>query len=442
MTQLPPTVSGAQFLIGHAREFSRDRTGITQRGYREHGDVFRMRLGPISVAVVTGAEHNARFYRETDKSLSMAEVYAFLRASFGEVLFIAGPDVYRNQRPLLQQTFSRERMPLYVKAMQAEVSLWLDALGHEGRFDISAEMRPLTQRVIGRALFGPNFRDELTPEFWAYYAMLSDAITVLLPAWVPIKRFRDRNKARKRIRAMLEPIIERRRVAPHQYDDVVTQLLSTPQVDGTIMNDDQVIAYFMGLLFAGHETTAGQAAWTVIQLLQNPQYLATVRAEIDHVLKTDQPDRAEVLKAMPHVFWAVEETSRMHPSGDVQFRLVKEDIQFGRFVIPKRWLVMVGAGGSHFLEHEFQNPSQYDPLRFSAETHEGQGYAIVTFGGGVHKCTGMNFAKNEMAIIAAMLLHRFELELQSDAIQTINDQGGSHPSQAWIGYKKRPTVAL
>jgi sterol 14alpha-demethylase len=439
MTQLPPTVSGARFLVGHALEFSRDRTAITQRGYREHGDVFRMRLGPISVAVVSGAEHNAHFYRETDKSLSMAEVYAFLRASFGEVLFIAGPETYRNQRPLLQQTFSRERMPLYVKAMHAEVSRWLEALGDEGRFDISAEMRPLTQQIIGHALFGPNFRDELTAEFWEQYELLSAAITVLLPAWVPIKRFRDRNKARRRIRAMLDPLIERRRAAPQQYADVVTHLLHTPQADGTLMNHDQIIAFFMGLLFAAHETTAGQAAWTVIQLLQNPAYLATVRAEVDGVLQNGAPDRAEVLKSLRHVFLAVEETSRMHSSGDVQFRLVKQDVQFGRFVIPRRWLVMVGAGASHFLESEFQDPASYDPLRFSAERNEGQSNAIVTFGGGVHKCAGMNFATNEMAIIAAMLVHRFDLELQSDDIRTINNQGGSHPSEAWIGYRKRPS---
>jgi sterol 14alpha-demethylase len=127
----------------------------------------------------------------------------------------------------------------------------------------------------------------------------------------------------------------------------------------------------------------------------------------------------------------------MHSSGDVQFRLVKQEVQFGRFVIPRRWLVMVGAGASHFLESEFQEPARYDPLRFSPERNEGQSNTIVTFGGGVHKCAGMNFAKNEMAIIAAMLVSRFDLALQSDDIRTINNQGGSRPSEAWIGYRTR-----
>jgi hypothetical protein len=40
-----------------------------------------------------------------------------------------------------------------------------------------------------------------------------------------------------------------------------------------------------------------------------------------------------------------------------------------------------------------------------------------------------------------MLIHRFDLELQSHDIRTINNQGGSHPSEAWIGYLKRPRQA-
>lgn len=36
----------------------------------------------------------------------------------------------------------------------------------------------------------------------------------------------------------------------------------------------------MGLIFAGHETTAGQASWVVALLLQNPDYLKLVQDEI------------------------------------------------------------------------------------------------------------------------------------------------------------------
>ena len=37
------------------------------------------------------------------------------------------------------------------------------------------------------------------------------------------------------------------------------------------------------IIFAGHETTAGQAAWNIILLLQNPDYLALVQEEVDRV---------------------------------------------------------------------------------------------------------------------------------------------------------------
>ena len=86
----PPVVSGAIPLLGHLTEFGRDRTGLIDRGYKEHGCVFTVKLGPQNVAVLLGPEHHRTFFMETDKTLNIATPYKFLRATFGEVFFMAG----------------------------------------------------------------------------------------------------------------------------------------------------------------------------------------------------------------------------------------------------------------------------------------------------------------------------------------------------------------
>jgi sterol 14-demethylase len=210
------------------------------------------------VAVVTGAEYNKLFYTQTDDALNITNVYAFLKAAFGEVLFMASKEAYTNQRPILQAIFSRERMAQYVQAMQVEVQMWLDSLGDAGEVDISAAMLALTQHVAGRAFIGPDFRAELGESFWQDYEAISRSIDPLTPPNLPLPKFLHRDRAIQRIRARLLPVIAKRKQHPEQYDDLVTQLLEQPQKDGTPLGDRGIIQLFMGLSLPGMRRPPGR----------------------------------------------------------------------------------------------------------------------------------------------------------------------------------------
>ena len=153
-----------------------------------------------------------------------------------------------------------------------------------------------------------------------------------------------------------------------------------------------------GLMFAGHETTVGQTAWTIIQLLQNPDYLQIVKTELAENLPPSREIDNRVLNNLEHVGWAVQETTRMHPSADIVMRVVNEEIEFGDYRVPPGWLVFTAAGTAHRRPDLFADPDSYDPLRFApgrAEDRQHR-FAMIGFGGGMHKCAGMNFANNEM----------------------------------------------
>ena len=53
---LPPLVSGALPLVGHATQFLRDQLQLLERGYREHGEIFRLRLGRRPAIIMVGPE--------------------------------------------------------------------------------------------------------------------------------------------------------------------------------------------------------------------------------------------------------------------------------------------------------------------------------------------------------------------------------------------------
>lgn len=437
----PPMLSGGLPVLGHALEMLRDRDGLFKRGHAAHGDLFAIKLGPLNTLVVTGAEYNRIFYTETDKALNMQEGYAFLKEAIGEVLFTASKEDYYNQRPVLQEVFKRERMVGYIEAMNLEVQRWLDSLGQYGEIDVTQEMLRLTQQVAGHSFIGKDYEQELGPNFWEWYQAISASLDPVLPPTLPLPKFWRRDQSKKKIAEVLNKVIQKRRENPDRYNDLISTLLTTPLKDGSILPDASIVIMFMGLIFAGHETTAGQAAWLIALLLQHPDYLKLVKAEISREVEPNKPIDASVLSRLEHIYWAVDETTRFRPSADTQIRTVEAPITVGPYQIPAGWRVMVSGATSHFMPDVFTNPERFDPLRYSPERSEGKNpFAIIGFGGGIHKCTGMNFAKNEMAVISALFFQQFEAELVSSDIRVVAGAGANHPSAVRVRYHRKTAI--
>ena len=103
------------------------------------------------------------------------------------------------------------------------------------------------------------------------------------------------------------------------------------------------------LIWAGHETTAGQLAWTLIDLLQHPDYLAEVRDEVDIMLGHRRP--ADIgspeIGALAKVECAVKESERLHPVAHIALRRATEDIWFGRCPVPRGEYVLAAPCVSH-----------------------------------------------------------------------------------------------
>lgn len=432
---LPPTLSGALPGVGHLVQFQRDHNELFRRGHARHGDVFTIRLLNRPAVVVSGPAHNRTVYQNTDTSLNMYEGYSSLRAAIGEVLFIAGNEIYENQRPLLQSLFKRDKMTRYIGAMNKEIDAWLGSLGASGEVEITAAMNRLTQYVAGRAFIGENFHYELGETFWTYYEDIGRSIDPFLPQQLPLPKFKRRDRAKAYISRTFNRLIEARRRDPDAYDDMISHILNTPMADGEIMDDETISIFFTGILFAGHETTAGQAAWTIIELLKHPEYLKIIEQELAEHTTPGEALEPGTLRKLKHTYHAIDEVTRLHPSADIQIRTTDEPVEFGDYTVPAGWTVIVNAAVSHHMEGVFEDPARFDPLRFAKPRKEGKDpNSIVGFGGGRHKCTGINFAKNEMAIIVAKFFASYDAELITTDTRTVSDMGANRPSETRVRY--------
>lgn len=434
----PPKLSGLP-VIGNMLDFQKNRFELLRKGYETLGPIFTVQLGTKPVAVLVGPEYHEFFFRETDKILSMDKAYQFLAVMFEGAAFTAGPKAYDDQRHIVLAPFAGKKMPGYVEIMVQEINAWLDSLGDEGTFEIVASFQRITQLVGAHALMGKEFRDQLGDEFWELYADLSGGIDPILPPTLPLPKFRRRDRAKAKLRAIIQAVINERRAHPEAHQDFLQDFVEAKYKDGRPFPDDLIISLILALVFAGHETTAGQGSWALILLLQNPEYLKRVMIELSEHFPSGTALDHQVLRQLPHLDWALKETERLRPSGEMMMRYNLEGYEIGDYYVPKDWLTMVVPPVAHINPEIYSHPDDYDPLRFSPERAEDKSadYTLIGFGGGRHRCSGYNFATNEMAAFVALILQRYELELLDKKPGIQYGLGAPRPTPTRIAYKKR-----
>jgi sterol 14-demethylase len=437
---LPPLLPGGMPLLGHLRAFYRDRMHLLRQGYAACGPLFRLRLGPQSAVVLVGPMYHEFFFEQTDKKLALDRAYRFIGPMFGEpVSFVAGPEAYREQRPLYGALFTSRKMATYVAIMAQEVHAWRATLGAEGTFELVTACEQLARHIAAHAFLGADFRRRLDETFWHLFRDLLAGIDPLLPPKLPLPKFRRRDRAKRQLHTLLRPLLAERRAHPEAYDDFLQTLVAARYADGRPWTDTLIISFILSLLFAGHETTAAQTSWALILLLQHPDYLGKVRAEQDALLPPGHGIDLETLRRFVHLSWALRETERLRPSSDLLLRYNAEAYELGGYYVPRGWLTLLSPPLSHQLPEVFREPARYDPLRFAPERAEDRQhrFALVGFGGGLHKCAGMQFALHETSVIISLLLQEYDLELITPDPQPTKELRAPRPTPCWIRYRRR-----
>lgn len=432
-------------LLGNAPAFFTDPVSLIRGGYEQYGRMFAMRLGRKPVVVMLGPEFNRFFFEQTDKLLSIREAYPFLQRMFDDQLFFMAPaEEYQAQRKILLPAFQGAAMNRYIAAMEAEAVDFMAQLGDQGEFDAVSALGPLVMNVAARAFLGDDFRRRLGGRFFDLFRDFSGAIDLVLPGWLPLPRFRRSAKARAYLHDMLGSLIAERRNGSGGAEDFLQVLVEARYPDGSAVPDSTIINLILLLVWAGHETTAGHISWGLIQLLQHPQYLATVRAEQEALLGAAGPLTMEKVRALKRIEWALKESERTRPVAYVLMRAARQPFELGGYQIPAGWLVATCAAVTHQLPDVFRNPERWDPERFSpARGEDKQGYSLIGFGGGAHRCLGVHFAYLEMKVVLTLLLQHYELELVDRDPQPVRGPVTKWPaSPARIRYRRRGSSSL
>lgn len=419
-------------LIGNMLEFMQDKMALIERGYEEHGEVFAFRLGGQKFVMLLGPEHASTVFQMTDKELSIRESSSFLEPILGEIGILGGFERYMQERKIVAPLLGGRYMKDHVEAMVLETQLWMEDAGESGEFDINDFCQHITMYVASRALLGDAFRQHVGAEFVEAFHDLANGVDQILPPNLPLPRFRKRDKARKVLAVLLGDLIDERQAHPEKYDDFFQKIVDAELEDGSHFDKERLISLILLLVFAGFDTTSGHLAWAIVYLLEHPDFFEIVKGEVEAVYENTDKLELKHLREMPHLGYATMEVERYRPAVQVLMRTVKEDIQIAGYDIPAGWSIMISPEFSHKLDRVFTNPEQFEPERFNEDRceHAQHPNTLTGFGGGLHKCWGMKFANNEIAIILAMLIHKYDMTLDKS------------PEQIWIGGMMRPDVKI
>ncbi|HKN52117.1 MAG TPA: cytochrome P450 [Amycolatopsis sp.] len=409
-TPLPPAVSGAKPVLGHAVEFVRDVDGLVARGHAEHGKIFSVTLPGKPAIYLLGPEHGKFLFAETDKRLTLRTAYPFFRHMFApDNYFLAEYDEYLRQREIILPRFQARQLDGYVRLIQAEADRMIDGLGDHGEFNLTDTFDRLVLRSISDCFLGPGTGDRLPGGLHKTFQAFAEAQDPFLPGWAPVPHMRRGRKARDQLRALVLGMLEERRRRPADPPDFLQALVEAKYSDGAEVPDRIRMNLVLTLLHAGRETTAGHISWAIVDLLRHPDELDKVRAEIDEVAGPGEPLDTKLMHRLARMNRALLESERMHPITPGLVRRAVEEMEYAGYRIPKGSMVVSDPGRSHRLPDVYPEPDRYHPDRYLDD--DKARHTLIGFGGGLHRCIGARFAYLEIQVLLTRIFQRLELEL-------------------------------
>ncbi len=423
----PQLVSGAAD-DGHLGELRRDPIGLMQRVRAECGDVGRFDLAGRPVILLSGAEANEFFFRAPDADLDQAEAYPFMTPIFGEgVVFDASPE--RRREALHNQALRGDMMRGHAQTIATEVDRMVAGWAEAGEIELLDWFAELTIYTSSACLIGPKFRSQLDRRFAGLYHELergTDALAFVDP-YAPIDSFRRRDAARADLVELVGAIMAGRAAgpAPARADrDLLDVLMSVSSADGDpVFSADEITGMFISMMFAGHHTSSGTAAWTLIELLRNPSVLDEVVSELDGLLGGGEPVSFQALREIPLLEAAIKEALRLHPPLILLLRVATRELAVLGYRIPAGALVGASPAISNRIGADFPAPDQFLPSRYAEPRQEDlvNRWTWIPFGAGRHRCIGANFAMIQLKAIFCVLLRDWTFELAQPAESYRND---------------------
>ncbi|KAI2557119.1 cytochrome P450 family 17 subfamily A member 1 [Homo sapiens] len=191
-----------------------------------------------------------------------------------------------------------------------------------------------------------------------------------------------------------------------------------PDQDSELLSDNHILTTIGDIFGAGVETTTSVVKWTLAFLLHNPQVKKKLYEEIDQNVGFSRTPTISDRNRLLLLEATIREVLRLRPVAPMLIpHKANVDSSIGEFAVDKGTEVIINLWALHHNEKEWHQPDQFMPERFlnpAGTQLISPSVSYLPFGAGPRSCIGEILARQELFLIMAWLLQRFDLEVPDD----------------------------
>ncbi len=397
-------------VFGYTYEFFTDFPGLVTRKQQQYGDVFRYNALFQNVINLCGPDANEFVLKDADKNFSSKLAWdTVLEELFPNGLMLRDFDNHKYHRKILQAAFKKPAMQGYVHKMNPALANGISQWPVGKEFSFFENIKALLLSTGADLFLGVQMGKEADKVNKSFVAAV-DASLAIVRLMIPGTTWYRGMKGRQYLEKFIGDLVPQKRIS--NSNDFFTQICHAEGEHGEKLSDQEIIDHMIFLLFAAHDTTTSTLTSLLYRLAKHPEWQETLREEVRSFDKEEAT--YDDLQEMEKTSWVFKETLRMHPALPTIPRRAVRDCEYKGYRIPKNATVGIHPVHTHFMEEYWTNPYRFDPERWSAERAEYKKhfFQFVPFGGGAHKCLGLNFAEIQSKVFLFQFLKRFRAKVK------------------------------
>ncbi|EAR86793.2 cytochrome P450 family monooxygenase (macronuclear) [Tetrahymena thermophila SB210] len=400
--------------------------------------------------LIKQVHQNADAFKKNDGSLAITYLFS------NSLLFVKGKE-WQRQRQFLAKSFNfqdiKNYLPIFKDVSSKIFGLIRNNLEISGtqEIEIVKTCEKVTSEAVFRVFFGQTSQNLmvtskdgsstlLAHELVAvvvdsFHMLLHDKLLLIkftmlgknsiniLPTQSELKLL---NRLKEVKRVCLE-IVEKRRNEllkdQSQFkNNFLDQYLKETLINqNKLITDEEIIENFIGLFFAGTDTTGNMTGVALYYLSLYPEIQQKAREEIQKVLSSkcnsnENLDELfnsltfEDLQQLDLINSILKESLRLIPPAPSVFpRIAERDIKIGDFQLKKGDFVNTYFIYNFYNPDQFSNPEVFDPYRWMNQNESQNVFNFTPFSLGPRNCIGQHFGMIEGKCMLIYALLNFDI---------------------------------
>jgi len=238
--------------------------------------------------------------------------------------------------------------------------------------------------------------------------------------FLPLLRLVDFEGLKKRVidisdktdRFLKGLIQEQRAKKERSGNNMIDHLLTLQESQPEYYTDQIIKGLALAMLLAGTDSSAVTLEWSMCNVLNHPEVLNKIRAELDtHVGQDRLVDESDLPK-LTYLTNVINETLRLYtPAPLLLPHSAAEDCTIGGYKVPRDTILLVNAWALHRNPQYWDEATTFKPERFDKK---GELEKLIPFGLGRRACPGELLALRAISMALALLIQCFDWKRVSD----------------------------